>query len=108
MVTTTQDASEKPSVAEMEAGGRRDGILQDAPIQSGHDVAVKASALPQFAHLDEKKILRKVSHLLWLTERMNAKAEQMDIRLIPMLALLYLLSFLDRKRTTQPQLNICH
>ncbi|KAI1250411.1 hypothetical protein MGN70_007464 [Eutypa lata] len=32
-----------------------------------------------FAHLDEKKILRK-----------------MDIRLIPMLALLYLLSFLDR------------
>lgn len=32
-----------------------------------------------FAHLDEKKILRK-----------------MDIRLLPMLALLYLLSFLDR------------
>lgn len=32
-----------------------------------------------FAHLDEKAILRK-----------------MDIRLIPMLALLYLLSFLDR------------
>lgn len=32
-----------------------------------------------FAHLDEKKILRK-----------------MDLRLIPMLALLYLLSFLDR------------
>jgi sugar phosphate permease len=35
--------------------------------------------LASFAHLDEKKILRK-----------------MDIRLIPMLALLYLLSFLDR------------
>ncbi|KAJ6440498.1 MFS nicotinic acid transporter Tna1 [Purpureocillium lavendulum] len=33
----------------------------------------------QFAHIDEKKVLRK-----------------MDIRLIPMLALLYLLSFLDR------------
>lgn len=32
-----------------------------------------------FAHLDEKAILRK-----------------MDLRLIPMLALLYLLSFLDR------------
>ena len=35
--------------------------------------------LASFAHLDEKKILRK-----------------MDLRLIPMLALLYLLSFLDR------------
>ncbi|CAI4211292.1 unnamed protein product [Parascedosporium putredinis] len=35
--------------------------------------------LDSFAHLDQKKILRK-----------------MDIRLIPMLALLYLLSFLDR------------
>lgn len=33
-----------------------------------------------FKHLDEKKILRK-----------------MDMRLIPVLALLYLLSFLDRK-----------
>lgn len=35
--------------------------------------------LESFAHLDEKKILRK-----------------MDLHLIPMLALLYLLSFLDR------------
>lgn len=35
--------------------------------------------LESFAHLDEKRILRK-----------------MDLRLIPMLALLYLLSFLDR------------
>ena len=35
--------------------------------------------LASFKHLDEKKILRK-----------------MDLRLIPMLALLYLLSFLDR------------
>jgi hypothetical protein len=36
-------------------------------------------SMASFAHLDEKKILRK-----------------MDLRLIPMLALLYLLSFLDR------------
>jgi len=35
--------------------------------------------MASFAHLDEKAILRK-----------------MDLRLIPMLALLYLLSFLDR------------
>ena len=34
---------------------------------------------PDFSHIDEKKVLRK-----------------MDMRLIPMLALLYLLSFLDR------------
>jgi hypothetical protein len=38
------------------------------------------TTMASFAHLDEKKILRK-----------------MDLRLIPMLALLYLLSFLDRK-----------
>jgi len=37
------------------------------------------TTMETFAHLDEKKILRK-----------------MDLRLIPMLALLYLLSFLDR------------
>ncbi|EAQ91529.1 hypothetical protein CHGG_03464 [Chaetomium globosum CBS 148.51] len=40
---------------------------------------VPPATLQSFAHLDEKKILRK-----------------MDMRLIPMLALLYLLSFLDR------------
>jgi hypothetical protein len=37
------------------------------------------TTMETFAHLDQKKILRK-----------------MDMRLIPMLALLYLLSFLDR------------
>lgn len=42
-------------------------------------VTAPGTTLESFAHLDEKKILRK-----------------MDIRLIPMLALLYLLSFLDR------------
>ena len=46
------------------------------------DALAKApeTTMASFAHLDEKKILRK-----------------MDLRLIPMLALLYLLSFLDRK-----------
>jgi MFS family permease len=42
-------------------------------------VTAPGVTLASFAHLDEKKILRK-----------------MDLRLIPMLALLYLLSFLDR------------
>ncbi|KAL9487891.1 hypothetical protein ACSS6W_000168 [Trichoderma asperelloides] len=43
--------------------------------------AVSNATLESFSHLDEKKILRK-----------------MDLRLIPMLAILYLLSFLDRRR----------
>ncbi|KAI9676987.1 MAG: hypothetical protein M1817_006826 [Caeruleum heppii] len=43
-----------------------------------HD-AEWAGANPDFSHINEKKVLRK-----------------MDLRLIPMLALLYLLSFLDR------------
>lgn len=40
----------------------------------------EGTTLDSFKHLDEKKILKK-----------------MDTRLIPVLALLYLLSFLDRK-----------
>ena len=40
----------------------------------------QGTTLASFSHLNEKKILRK-----------------MDIRLIPMLAILYLLSFLDRE-----------
>lgn len=45
-------------------------------------IALSAN-MDSFAHLNEKKILRK-----------------MDLRLIPMLAALYLLSFLDRKFAT--------
>ncbi|KAI1310479.1 major facilitator superfamily domain-containing protein [Xylaria venustula] len=68
---------EKPDVVEVEedAGHTRKDII-------GHiDAMATASGVSHesFAHLDEKKILRK-----------------MDIRLIPVLALLYLLSFLDR------------
>jgi len=62
------------------------------------------TTMASFAHLDEKKILRK-----------------MDVRLIPMLAILYLLSFLDRGnignakieglqedlKMTAPQYNWC-
>lgn len=43
-------------------------------------VLAEGTTLESFKHLDEKKILRK-----------------MDLRLIPVLALLYLLSFLDRE-----------
>ncbi|KAI1166903.1 major facilitator superfamily domain-containing protein [Nemania serpens] len=66
------DTLEKPAVIEADesdnGGTQKDalGLASERTLES-------------FAHLDEKKILRK-----------------MDIRLIPMLALLYLLSFLDR------------
>ena len=48
----------------------------------------KAEPHPDFSHIDEKKVLRK-----------------MDMRLIPMLAVLYLLSFLDRESTSLPFLD---
>ncbi|KAJ2990123.1 hypothetical protein NUW58_g3109 [Xylaria curta] len=61
---------EKPEVSEVD----------EAQHPSQKDVVDHIDAsYASFAHLDEKKILRK-----------------MDVRLIPMLALLYLLSFLDR------------
>ncbi|CAJ2501270.1 Uu.00g041230.m01.CDS01 [Anthostomella pinea] len=56
------------------------------------------TTLESFAHLDQKKILRKVrEHADTLKQAEWALTHpQMDMRLIPMLALLYLLSFLDR------------
>jgi len=45
--------------------------------KTGRAILVKEHSLADFAHLDEKAILRK-----------------MDLRLIPMLAILYLLAFL--------------
>ncbi|KAF1988899.1 MFS general substrate transporter [Aulographum hederae CBS 113979] len=63
---------EKPPIVE--------GKSQAAQIDSIDALATApTTTAATFAHLDEKKILRK-----------------MDLRLIPMLALLYLLSFLDR------------
>lgn len=50
--------------------------------------------------VDEKKVLRKVGIPSCLVGRRSVAhlcPMQMDIRLIPMLALLYLLSFLDRR-----------
>jgi hypothetical protein len=58
----------KPSTNKAEEIARIDALATGAGV-----------TLASFAHLDEKAILRK-----------------MDLRLIPMLALLYLLSFLDR------------
>jgi hypothetical protein len=63
--------------------------------------------MASFSHLDEKKILRKVNYpngecQASIPQGANSVCPQMDIRLIPMLALLYLLSFLDRKCPTFP------
>ncbi|ORY18237.1 major facilitator superfamily domain-containing protein [Clohesyomyces aquaticus] len=84
---------EKPEVLKSDA--QSDSLHSQQPKTADHDsghltkseeirrIDALATApgvtMASFAHLDEKKILRK-----------------MDLRLIPMLALLYLLSFLDR------------
>ncbi|KAM0445212.1 hypothetical protein ACHAO4_009917 [Trichoderma viride] len=71
--------TEKVDVMEAETvnASDRSGKVE---FDDGKDIrAVPGTTLESFSHLDEKKILRK-----------------MDLRLIPMLALLYLLSFLDR------------
>ncbi|ROT38290.1 MFS general substrate transporter [Sodiomyces alkalinus F11] len=71
---TTTAPLEKPGVSEAEDGNSGSDIGHSGA--SPADPTITGEA---FAHLDEKKVLRK-----------------MDMRLIPMLALLYLLSFLDR------------
>jgi hypothetical protein len=71
------DETEKPSAVlddERAAAEKGDGVTEHRrhdPNWTGDDV--------DFSGVDEKKVLRK-----------------MDLRLIPMLAVLYLLSFLDR------------
>ncbi|KAK7438662.1 major facilitator superfamily transporter [Colletotrichum acutatum] len=70
---------EKLEISELE-NGEHEPVTKKGEIERIDAIATaQGTTLASFAHLDEKKILRK-----------------MDIRLIPMLALLYLLSFLDR------------
>ncbi|KAJ4375885.1 hypothetical protein N0V83_001163 [Neocucurbitaria cava] len=69
------DTLRKHSFAGSHVGGHKAGEIARIDALATAPGVTMAS----FAHLDEKKILRK-----------------MDLRLIPMLALLYLLSFLDR------------
>ncbi|TPX16214.1 uncharacterized protein E0L32_004209 [Thyridium curvatum] len=90
---------EKVDTLEVEDGGHHDHqhhhhILHHGSTKQDEEIGrIDAIALApgttfqSFAHLDEKKILRKA-------RLPNSYA--MDIRLIPMLAVLYLLSFLDR------------
>lgn len=56
---------------------------EKAEIHQAENTMIESHTAERFAHLDEKKILRK-----------------MDMRLIPMLTLLYLLSYLDRESQT--------
>lgn len=68
------DVTHNRSVTSHGGGRREKEIARISALATAPGVTMAS-----FAHLDEKKILRK-----------------MDLRLIPMLALLYLLSFLDR------------
>ncbi|OLN81350.1 putative transporter C1002.16c-like protein 17 [Colletotrichum chlorophyti] len=63
----------------LENGHEENASTKDEVRRIDAIAAAEGTTLDSFARLDEKKVLRK-----------------MDIRLIPMLALLYLLSFLDR------------
>jgi hypothetical protein len=82
--------SPSPSV-EKSALAQHDKIEQAKGSEKGEMERIDALATapertpPTFAHLDEKKILRK-----------------MDLHLIPILAVLYLLAFLDRGVWTSP------
>ncbi|KAI1259316.1 MFS general substrate transporter [Xylariaceae sp. FL1019] len=69
---------EKPGVEEV-ANGDKHHARQDEVGRIDALATAPGTTVESFAHLNEKKILRK-----------------MDMRLIPMLAILYLLSFLDR------------
>lgn len=90
---STSPYNEKVEVDQDESGPDKTSIHQGH--QHGHHskaedeikriealALAEGTTLDSFKHLDEKKILRK-----------------MDLRLIPVLALLYLLSFLDREST---------
>ncbi|KAM7184257.1 Major facilitator superfamily domain containing protein [Naviculisporaceae sp. PSN 640] len=71
------DPTEKPAAVQEEDVAQKP--LSKGAVDMSAFAAAQGTSLESFAHLDENRILRK-----------------MDLRLIPMLALLYLLSFLDR------------
>lgn len=84
MVKDVTISGEKPSIAHIDLGQSPDtgrdseGHHIPSAHKDKHDPEWNGSDM-DFSHIDTKKVLRK-----------------MDIRLIPNLALLYLLSFLDR------------
>lgn len=82
---------------------------ESAPESSlSEGVVGRGDPLAPYAHLDEKKILRKVGGQSSLEQKADHETDavffKMDKRLIPMLALLYLLSFLDRALLSPPPL----
>jgi hypothetical protein len=100
---TSSLPSEKPDVSEMENGYQLHphvGFLKKKEEIDRIDgmAMAQGTTLASFAHLDEKKILRKANlpFNYGIKQRLLIQL-QMDIRLIPMLAILYLLSFLDRQ-----------
>ncbi|RBR11649.1 uncharacterized protein FIESC28_08876 [Fusarium coffeatum] len=78
MAPSSTPPNEKAEVFQAETAPNH-GHVKGQVGRIGAMATAPGTTLESFSHLDEKKILRK-----------------MDLRLIPMLALLYLLSFLDR------------
>lgn len=75
-----QSAGEKPNISHIEAVQHDSHLSKSDKVHVVDDLIARPDVtLETFAHLDINKILRKI-----------------DYRLIPMLTLLYLLSFLDR------------
>ena len=69
----------------VEIGEIENGTMKQRAFDAQNPTDPNEVTMRSFAHLDEKKILRK-----------------MDIRLLPMLTFLYLLSYLDRESIRHP------
>jgi hypothetical protein len=91
--------NEKADFVEAEMGNSSGHPRKGEVDHIGALATAPGTTLDSFSHLDEKKILRKVCLYSRIKHQAANFCVQMDMRLIPMLALLYLLSFLDRKST---------
>ncbi|KAJ3521096.1 hypothetical protein NM208_g13450 [Fusarium decemcellulare] len=88
--------NEKADFVEAEMGNSSDHHQRGEVDRIDALATAPGTTLDSFSHLDEKKILHKARLFLTIEFSIANRFLQMDLRLIPMLALLYLLSFLDR------------
>ena len=105
MASYTTPPNEKADFVEAEMGNSSDHPRKGEVDHIDALATAPGTTLGSFSHLDEKKILRKVCLYHHAKQKAANSCLQMDMRLIPMLALLYLLSFLDRKSTPNNTAN---